>query len=65
VCESNAKIRNVASSDVQRFEEGDGQALLEAVMQVCSICNITVNELLPAADELLSAADSAKDLCQR
>lgn len=44
-CESNAKYRTVANSDVQSLEEDDkSRALAEVTKQVCSICNIAVCE---------------------
>jgi hypothetical protein len=44
-CESNAKFRTVAISDVQSLDEGDkSRALAEVTKQVCSVCNIAVCE---------------------
>jgi len=44
-CESNAKFRTVANSDVQSLKEGDkSRALEEVTKQICSMCNIAVCE---------------------
>jgi len=44
-CESNAKFRTVANSDVHSLKEGDkSRALAEVTKQICSMCNIAVCE---------------------